>query len=185
VDPVAAASEGGDRAQPADGEQVDQDQPAGRPQHPGDLGQAGGLVGPVVEGDRGHHQVEAGSPERQPLGDRPGQPHPPVRPERGPADLEHGRRRVHAGQGHAGPEPVGEGPQQGAGATADVEHGRRVGERGQGHLGGAGHHQGVELGAPVPLLAAGPAVEAARVPVAVSSPGRPVAGHLRRPRPGR
>jgi ABC-2 type transport system permease protein len=44
---------------------------------------------------------------------------------------------------------------------------------------------GMELGAPVPLIAAGPAVEAAHVPVASPGRGRPVAGHLRRPRRGR
>jgi hypothetical protein len=78
VDAVAPPPEGGDRAQPSDGEQVDQHQPAGRSQHPGDLGQAGRLVAPVRERDRAHHQVEAGIRERQPLGDRLGQPHLPV-----------------------------------------------------------------------------------------------------------
>jgi len=166
VNAVAPPPEGDDRAQPSDGEQVDQHQPAGRAQHAGDLGQAGGLsvqcAKETVLTTRSKLASWYGSRSRPPR-----RPHPRVATECGPADLEHGRCRVHAGQRHARREPVGKDAQQGTGAAAHIEHGRRAGERRQHHLGGGAHHLRVELRAPVPLIAVSPAVEAVHVPVAL------------------
>jgi hypothetical protein len=116
------------------------------------------LIGPMVERDGGHDQIEALVRKRQALS--AGHHELRATAELRARNLDHLRRRIDTGELDGGRKAIAEEPEQGTGSAADVQDGGRLGHGFQRDVGAPCHDSGVELGAPAVLVGMRPAIEA-------------------------